>query len=381
MRFPAEKVAIQLISTGGYYGAERALVELAAYLHEQGWRSHVVALEGQGAGEVVQRAAERGVSAEAFVTSGRLGLRSMLSKLRQLLTQYPGAILHSHGYKPDILLALTRVPTRFACLATCHNWISETPKLRFLEALDKRALRAFAHVVAVSDEIASELIRSGVSRDSVSVIDNGIAVAPADPGARARIRAEFALSAEQKVILHVGRLARSKRIDLLLRAVSTLPRELRATLLLVGEGEEQQRLSDMVHKLRLDGSVHFCGYRRDVAQLLAAADVFALSSEREGLPISMLEAMAAGCPIVATRVGAIPRVLEDGRDGWILPVNDSGALRHALNEALGNPELARARARNAAGKFAAGYSQESMGARYLELYERAQGVRSENVIP
>jgi glycosyltransferase involved in cell wall biosynthesis len=367
-----QRVAIQLTSTGGYYGAERALVELATYLREQGWHSHVVALEGQGAGAIVQRAIERGVSAEAFVPEGRLGLWPMLAKLRQLLRRYPGAVLHSHGYKPDILLALARIPRRFACLATCHNWISETPKMRLLEAVDKRALRAFDHVVAVSDEIADELVRSGMARDAVSVIDNGIAVVPADPGARAKIRAEFALPPEGKVVLHVGRLARSKRIDLLLQAIATLPPELRTTLLLVGDGEEHERLAGLVRQLRLAGRVHFCGYRRDVAELLAAADVFALSSEKEGLPISMLEAMAAGCPIVATRVGAIPRVLNDGSDGWILPVNDLDALRRALKEALANPEVARARARNAFARFTAGYSRDSMGARYLELYERVR---------
>jgi len=377
MRTAGQKVAIQLVSTGGYYGAERALVELATYLRDQGWHSHVVALEGQGAAEIVARAAERGVSAEAFVPNGRLGLWPMLVKLRQVLARYPGAVLHSHGYKPDILLALARVPRRFACLATCHNWISETVKMRLLEALDKRALRAFDRVVAVSDEIAGKLIGSGISRDAVSVIDNGIAVVPADPGARSRICAEFDVPLDGKILLHLGRLARSKRIDLLLQAMSALPPALKTQLLLVGDGDERERLVDRVRQLGLDGRVHFCGYRRDVRQLLAAADVFALSSEKEGLPISILEAMAAGCPIIATRVGAIPRVLEGGRDGWLVPVNDPDALRGALLEALANPEVARTRARSALAKFASGYSRDSMGERYLELYERVLALRQE----
>jgi glycosyltransferase involved in cell wall biosynthesis len=368
-----QKIAIQLTSTGGYYGAERALVELATYLRERGWQSHVVAMEGQGAGEIVARAVERGVCAEAFVSQGRLGLLPMLAKLGQLLSRYPEAVLHSHGYKPDILLAFTGAPRRFHCVATCHNWISETAKMRVLEALDKRALRTFHHVVAVSDEIAAELVRSGVSRSTVSVIDNGIAATtPADPGARARIQTEFALSQDVKILLHLGRLARSKRIDLLLRAIAGLPPELPTTLLLVGDGEERESLADLVRHLRLESRVRFCGYRRDVAQLLAAADVFALSSEKEGLPIAILEAMAAGCPIVATHVGAIPRVLDDGRDAWIVPAGELEALRCALLEALANPDVARTRAESAFAKFTASYSRDSMGARYLELYERVR---------
>lgn len=370
---PCAKVAIQLISTGGYYGAERALVELATYLLEQGWESHVVALEGQGASQIVQNAQERGLFAEAFVPAGRLGLRPMLVKLRQLLVQHPGAVLHSHGYKPDILLALARVPRHFACLATCHNWISETVRMRLLEALDKRALRAFDHVVAVSDEIAHELIGSGMAPESVSVIDNGIAAEPVEAAARGKVRAEFGISPDAKLLIHVGRLARSKRIDLLLQCMAALPSQLQATLLLVGEGEERANLADLVGQLRLHDRVHFCGYRRDVAPLLTAADVFVLSSEKEGLPIALLEAMAASCPIVATSVGAIPRVLENGRDGWIVPASDSAALGAALTEVLANPDVARARARNACARFNARYSRDSMGERYLQLYE---GVRA-----
>lgn len=372
MRTADQKIAIQLISTGGYYGAERALVELATYLRDKGWDSHVVALEGQGASEIVRQAAQRGLAAQAFVPHGRFGLRAMLSRLRQLLEQHPGAVIHSHGYKPDILLAVTGVPRRFTCLATCHNWISDSTKMRLLEAVDKRALRRFDHVVAVSEEIATELIRSGVPRRAVSVIANGIDVLPASPGARARIRAEFGLLPEAKVLLHIGRLARSKRIDVLLHATAALPAPLRATLLLVGEGEEREQLVALAGQLGVAANVRFCGYRKDVVQLLAAADVFVLSSEKEGLPIAVLEAMATSCPIVATRAGAIPRVVEDGRDGWIVPAGDPGALQGALAEALADPELAHRRAISALTEFRAHYSRDSMGERYLQIYERAR---------
>jgi glycosyltransferase involved in cell wall biosynthesis len=364
-----ERVAIQLISTGGYYGAERALVELAAYLQGAGWHSQVVALEGRGAGELVQRASERGVRAEAFVAHGRLGVAAMLRRLRELLARQPGALLHSHGYKPDILLALLGAPRRFPCVATCHNWISDTAKLRLLEACDKRALRRFDRVIAVSEQIAAELTRSGVPPQAVTVIDNGISAPPLDPQARSSVRAELGVPEEAALLLHVGRLARSKRIDLLLAAVAQLPAQSRATLVLAGEGPEREALRQLAARLGLSERVRFCGYRRDVARLLAAADLFVLSSEREGLPISILEAMALACPIVSTRVGAIPRVLEDGTDAWLIAPGDGVALRNVLGAALAAPELARARARRAQQKFTVGYSQRAMGERYLRIYE------------
>src|ERR1700722_6149214 len=105
-------VAIQLVSTGGFYGAERTLLELATFLRDQGWDSRIVALEGDGAAELIRRAAEQGVPAEAYVPAGRLDILSMLRRLRAMLAREPQAVVHSHGYKPDILLAALGVPRR-----------------------------------------------------------------------------------------------------------------------------------------------------------------------------------------------------------------------------------------------------------------------------
>jgi len=115
--------------------------------------------------------------------------------------------------------------------------------------------------------------------------------------------------------------------------------------------------------------VHFCGYRSDVGRLLAAADLMALSSEREGLPIVVLEAMALRCPIVATRVGSIPDVLRDGHDGWIVEANDPDTLQRAIADVLQRPSVAALRAANAYDRYVRLYSRDSMGARYLELYQ------------
>jgi glycosyltransferase involved in cell wall biosynthesis len=116
--------------------------------------------------------------------------------------------------------------------------------------------------------------------------------------------------------------------------------------------------------------MHVCGYRSDIAQILVAADLLALTSDKEGLPIVILEAMAMRCPIVSTRVGEIPKVLRDGQDAWIVPPNDVAALTAAMREALAHPEVAKARAASAHAQFVSHYSRNSMGARYLEVYEQ-----------
>jgi glycosyltransferase involved in cell wall biosynthesis len=329
----------------------------------------VVALEGGGAAGLLSEAASRGLSAEAFAVGGRLGLWPMVARLRRLLRRYPQAIVHSHGYKPDILLAGLGVPRRMTCMATCHNWISDARKMRFLEALDKRALANFHHVIAVSPAIARELAASGVPDTRISVIDNGIGIPQAEEGARSAVRAELNIQPADAVLVHIGRLANSKRIDRLLQALAQLKDGRVTHLLLAGEGEQRASLAELAARLGLTGRVHLCGYRSDVGRLLTAADVMVLSSEREGLPIVILEAMATGCPIIATRVGAIPDVLTDGEHARLVPPNDADALRGAIDEVLAQPAAAAARARNAYGRYLAHYSRESMGARYLRLYE------------
>jgi len=367
-------MAIQLVSTGGFYGAERTLLELAAFLRDQGWDSRVVALEGDGAGELVQRASEQGIAGEAYVTTGRLGLWPMVRRLRSMLDGESRAIVHSHGYKPDILLAALGVPRRLACLATCHSWYSETKKLKALEYLDKRAVRGFDHVVAVSDQIYHDLRASRMPEGKLSRIDNGISVPVVDARQRDEIRAEWRLAPDERLIVQIGRLAKSKRNALLLKAVAGLPSGIASRVALVGDGEERGALADYARTLGIEHRVIFAGYRRDATAVMAAADVLAITSNKEGLPIVLLEAMAMGCPIIATAVGAIPQALSQD-SAWIIPVDDEAALVRAICEALGESSPAGARAAKAKSVFLERYSREVMGGQYLSLYERVWQAR------
>jgi glycosyltransferase involved in cell wall biosynthesis len=367
-------VAIQLVSTVGFYGAERILLELAIFLRDQGWDSRIVALEGDGAGELMRRAAEQGIACEAYVLAGRLELVPMLRRLRGMLAGESRAVVHSHGYKPDILLAALRVPRRLACFATCHSWYSHTKKDKALEYLDKWAVRRFDHVIAVSEEIYRDLRACGMPEGRLSRIDNGISVPLIDAHQRDEIRAEFNLAPGEKLIVQIGRLARSKRNALLLKAVAGLPSDIMARVVLVGDGEERAALAEYARTVGIDSRVIFAGYRRDAAAVIAAADVLAITSNKEGLPIVLLEAMALGCPIIATAVGAIPQVLSPD-SAWIVPVDDDAALISALQEALGETSPARARAAKAKSVFLERHARDVMGRQYLSLYERAWRAR------
>jgi len=370
-----QRVAIQLTSTGGFYGAERILLELASFLRDRGWESHVVALEGPGAAEIVRRATAERLNVEAFVPSGRLGFISMIRRLRSMLQRYPRAVVHSHGYKPDILLSLMQVPLRMPCVATCHGWYSRSRKQKMLEALDKRAVRGFDHVVAVSEVIERDLTESGVPAGKVSLIMNGINALQPSEDARARIRAEMGLTAGERVIVQIGRIGYPKRNELLVEGVAALPQLLSPHVWFIGEGDQQPAVMDLARQRGLQDRVRFCGYRSDIADILAAADLLAVTSDTEGLPITILEAMSMYCPVVSTSVGGIPHVLKDGRDAWFVPPGDTVALTRTLEEVLSKPELARQRAENAHREYVRAHSRESMGLKYQEIYEEALKLR------
>lgn len=370
----ARPVAIQLISTGGFYGAERTLLELATYLRDQGWDSRVVALEGDGAGELIERAGEQGIEGVAFVTTGRLGVLPMLRKLRSILAHESRAVVHAHGYKADLLLAALRIPRRLACFATCHSWYSATAKMKTLEYFDKRALRRFEHAVAVSEEIHQDLLATGMPAERLSKISNGISVPDVSAATRDAIRSEWNLATNEKVIVQIGRLTKSKCNAILLKALATLPGDIKAKVVLVGDGEDRAELAALARSTDVEDRVIFAGYRRDATAIMAGADVLAITSNKEGLPIVLLEAMAVGCPIIATPVGSIPEALS-ADSAWIVPVGDEAALARALREALGEGQAGRVRATHAKAIFLDSYSRDKMARQYLDLYDRARRKR------
>jgi glycosyltransferase involved in cell wall biosynthesis len=208
---------------------------------------------------------------------------------------------------------------------------------------------SLADVVILNSETVRGFAISGEGVDphKIVVIPNGISVENyLAPVAREELRAQWNLPQEAVVLGSIGRLVPQKGFDVLLRALANLPNA-NVQLVLVGEGEQETALRALAAELRIAERVHFVGYRYDVPQLLGAFDVYVHPARFEGMSNAVLEAMAAGCPIVASAVDGNLELIQDGITGWLVPPDNVPALAHAMKEAITQPQEARERGRAA----------------------------------
>lgn len=240
-----------------------------------------------------------------------------------------------------------------------------------LAGLGRLTARLSDRVVAPSRTTAGELTRD-YGASGVVVIPNGIAPLPAAAGLGTGAATPVQSPPGGLVILYAGRLRTRKAVAVLLEAVARLRRdEPGVGLVLVGDGEQRTALRDQAERLGIAGAVRFVGAvpRSEMARRLADADLFCLPSLYEGLPLAILEAMAAGLPVVATAVAGIPEAVEDGTTGLLVPPEDAEALARALGELARDPERRRRMGEAGRRKLEEELAIPKIAAAYLKLWQ------------
>jgi glycosyltransferase involved in cell wall biosynthesis len=237
-----------------------------------------------------------------------------------------------------------------------------------------------ARFYCLSADMAAEVVgRRIVPRRKVCVIGNGIDTARFRAGgAREEARLALGIPEGAPLVGTVGRLTEVKRQDVLLRAFARLrARVPDARLLVVGDGPLRAPLRRLAEGLNLGGSAHFVGYQPQTERYYQAMDIFALTSQSEGIPQAVLEASVAGLPVIASRVGGVPEVIEDGRTGLLFPPGDEGALAEGLCALAGDRGRARRLGEAARERVEARFDVRRMADIYhrhfLELLRRGPG--------
>jgi glycosyltransferase involved in cell wall biosynthesis len=273
---------------------------------------------------------------------------SVLSKLVDVVHEHRIDLVHAHEYKTDLLALLLARRTGIVPLATAHGWTGHSGRERFVYyPIDKWLLARYPRVIAVSSDIRNQLLRYGARPDRLTVILNSI-----DPDAfrrqperQASVRDGLGLPHDAVVVGAVGRAEPQKRFDLLLEAMVPVFRTRPDVRLVVaGDGSQLASLKQHARDIGVADVCTFTGHRQDVADLHHAFDLFVQSSEYEGTPNAVLEAMAMETPIVATDCGGTAELVSHDVHGLIVPVHDVPALTKAIERVLDEPTTARERA-------------------------------------
>jgi glycosyltransferase involved in cell wall biosynthesis len=361
---------LQVISSRlGYYGAERVVVTLSSALQDMGVRCVVAEIinAGQAADVgVKERATELGLKTEEIISTSRID-RNLIASLGEVIDRHQIDVIHCHGIKPGLYSLLAARKRKVALVSTSHLWVIENTRDWLISAVDRVLLHSFDEVVAVSASMTPQLRSFRIHHQ---IVDNGIDLKPFRDS-QSNLKNDRGWQG-RPVIGAVGRLAAQKGLPYLLRAAPEVLRENPTALFVfAGDGPDQEALQAQANTLGIQESVRFLGVQDNIPGLLASIDVLAMPSISEGMPMALLEAMAAGKAVVASRVGAIPKVIDHGVNGWLIDSGDVNGLVTGIKEILGSENF-RARLGCAARQtIESRFSAEIMAQNYLEIYREA----------
>jgi glycosyltransferase involved in cell wall biosynthesis len=334
------RTVVHYTSAAVFGGAERALLTLCAGLDNSGWRQLLIH-PAQGSEQIVQEAAALGIETLAMAQASHGARGQTLEGLRRLvriLKAEQAAVLHAHLHWP---LRCTR-GLAAGMLARTPAVIATQQLYRTLPLAMRLRQRALSHgvhrYIAVSQAMAQDMVRDRVvPRGKLRVIRNCVPVYGLRQASHLPLRGVLNDGADLPLVLSLARLNRQKGLRTLLEAASLVPD---AIFVIAGEGPERAALEALCTELDLKKRVRLLGQRTDVSALLASCDLFVLPSLFEGLPLSILEAMAAGKPVIATAIPGTFEAVADGETALLAPPGDPVALACCIRRLLADPALA-----------------------------------------
>jgi len=333
-------------------------------------------------GRLFEELITRGIPVTVY-DEAHLNSWQIFRSVRSYFKEWFPNVVHTHGYKENIIggtaAKYSTVPVSIQTVHGLEERLSgwKRTKMGLYSRLNNLVTRwTSQRIIGVSEEIR-DVVRRKFPKTEVICIHNGIDVMRVTPslGGEAK-RRDLSIPEKALVIGTVCRLTPVKGIEYLLRAVSRIrkEREARPTkLVIVGDGPLQSQLEGLAAKLGIGQDTLFLGMRNDVYDLMALFDIFVLPSIHEGIPMALLEAMALGCPVVASRVGGVPEVLEDTVQGRLVPAQDVLALGDAITELALSRELRERLGRAGKERITRYYDGKNTAYRVRELYWRSMG--------
>lgn len=303
-------------------------------------------------------------------------LAGAAAELSRVLRELRTDVLCTHGYKADLIGLVAATRLGIPIVAISHGWTYESRRVRFYEAIDRFFLRRMDRVVCVSEAQAGKVRLAGVPSERVVVIRNAIR-----PERFESLNAEYAGHLHSwfdgpfgRLVGAAGRLSPEKGFAVLVEAAEIVAQsDPSVRFVLFGEGRLRPDLERRLGASQLEKAFVLAGFRGDIDQFLPHLDLLVLPSYTEGLPNVILEAFAAGVPVVATAVGGTPEIVEDGVNGRLVPPGDPHSLAQSILEVLGDEERRRTMGLRGRERISREFSFASQGDSYLRLFQDLVG--------
>jgi L-malate glycosyltransferase len=364
-------VVLHVLAPAPVGGLERVVQALALGLQRQDVEVHVAPVFSEalprGGHPFLEPMLDSAVHVHPIQVPARGYLRER-AEIAMLCRRIQPDVVHTHGYRSDLVAASAARAHGAAVVSTVHGFTGGGFRNRLYETLQRRAYRRFDAVIAVSRALSTLLAAQGVPASRLRLIQNAWA-GDVKLLSKAQAQTQLGLDAGRFQIGWVGRLSHEKGADQMVDAFARLD-PTKFGLTFIGDGPEKPRLQALAHRAGVAGSIRWAGSVSDAATLFRAFDAFVLSSRTEGTPMVLFEAMAAGTPIVAMKVGGVPDVVDPSCALMVEPGN-TVQLANAIAGLSRDPH-ARNRAQSAQDKVKSHFSAEQWIERHIALYREFQ---------
>lgn len=362
-------------------GAERCLVNLATGIDRTLFAPIVCSLAprpADGQDSLVQQLEATAVPVHFLNLRSSASFLSGLGKLKRLLRQQEIEVVQTFLFHANVLGAFA---AKSAGVSRIVSGIRVADPSRWRMMVERFALRRVDKIVCVSQSVADFVAtKAGFPRSKLCVIPNGIDLTPVQPD-RVRIRTELGIANDRRILLAVGRLHRQKGFDWLLELAPELFKRLPDhDLIIAGDGPERKSLGELTSRLGIQDRVHLAGWRRDIPQLMQAAEIFLLPSRWEGMPNVLIEAMGLSVPVVAASAEGASEVLGPLAEGQAVPMGDAVGFVEAVCRIAGDSVHHGKLGCENRERIQEQFSLSAMIAKYERLYRRLKDVKRKSTV-
>lgn len=357
-----------LISSGGMFGAENVLLNLAQWFNQNGEIVFVGALKDSRSPklQVIDRAKDLNLPAFVIDCQGRFDISAVFA-LKKFIKEHHIEILHTHNYKSDVIGLLSAKLASIPIISTAHGFTEATQSVSWYEKLDRWILKEFFDSVVV----VAETVLGDFHSPRKKIIANGLDITRFEENKehRRKFRAAHHIADHELLIGIVGRLSVEKNQELFIHAAHNLLRhEKNVKFVIVGNGPEDDKLKSLAMAYALKKEMIFTGLIEDIAGVYQGLDIFTLTSRMEGIPMTILEAMASRVVVAAAKVGGIPQVIFHRETGMLIEKNDRDGLVKVWQELIHDSKLREKLIHSAYEYVKSEFSQSVMAEKYLDCY-------------